>query len=175
MPPFTHLGDRQGGSARGICAAQGLALHVKFIIAEVVQMAPGLGVLSTQFGRTIKINAPGGRRRANRELFILRKNAANGRSPVQLLPAPTRRRSTKAMASRRRTKQIPLDIECPSLIGGEWVDSKIRLIASTRATVEADRHLPNAGGRAHEGIYPSQHASWIPTALNRRLRAKCNQ
>jgi len=52
------------------------ALHVKFNIAEVVQMAPDWAFVRTNSAGTMKINATGATSdEANQELFILRKES----------------------------------------------------------------------------------------------------
>jgi len=59
-----------------VAGSKVFALHVKFNIAEVVQMAPDWAFVRTNSAGTMKINATGATSdEANQELFILRKEA----------------------------------------------------------------------------------------------------
>jgi uncharacterized protein (TIGR02246 family) len=77
MPPYTHSVVRKAAVREAyVAGSKVFALHVKFKIAEVVQMAPDWAFVRTNPAGTKKINATGATSdEANQELFILRKNA----------------------------------------------------------------------------------------------------
>jgi len=77
MPPFTHsVIGRAAVREAYVAGSKVFALHVKFIIAEVVQMAPDWAFVRTNSAGTMKINATGATSdEANQELFILRKES----------------------------------------------------------------------------------------------------
>jgi ketosteroid isomerase-like protein len=118
MPPFTHsvIGKAAVREAY-VAGSKVFALHVKFIIAEVVQMAPDWAFVRTNSAGIVKINAAGATSdEAIRNFsFSGKKQAANGRSPATASPAPTRRRSSKAMARDEGQKHDLWTVECPPL------------------------------------------------------------
>jgi uncharacterized protein (TIGR02246 family) len=77
MPPYSHsvVGKAAVREAH-VAGSKVFAPHVKFKIAQVVQMAPDWAFVRTNSAGTMKINATGATSdEANQELFILRKNA----------------------------------------------------------------------------------------------------
>jgi uncharacterized protein (TIGR02246 family) len=77
MPPYTHSVVGKAAVCEAYTAGSKVfVLHVKFNIAEVVQMAPDWAFVRTNSTGTRKINATGMTSdEANQELFILRKSA----------------------------------------------------------------------------------------------------
>jgi uncharacterized protein (TIGR02246 family) len=77
MPPYSHsVVGKAAVREAYVAGSKVFALHVKFNIAEVVQMAPDWAFVRTNSAGTMKINATGATSdEANQELFILRKNA----------------------------------------------------------------------------------------------------
>ncbi len=77
MPPYTHsVVGKAAVREAYVAGSKVFALHVKFNIAEVVQMAPDWAFVRTNSAGTMKIKATGAiSDEANQELFVLRKEA----------------------------------------------------------------------------------------------------
>jgi uncharacterized protein (TIGR02246 family) len=77
MPPYTHsVVGKAAVREAYVAGSKVFVLHVKFNIAEIVQMAPDWAFVRTNSAGTMKINATGiTSDEENQELFIFRKNA----------------------------------------------------------------------------------------------------
>ena len=102
MPPYTHsVVGKAAVREAYVAGSKVFALHVKFNIAEVVQMAPDWAFVRTNSAGTMKINATGATSdEANQELFILRKECGRRMEdrPLQLLQHQSAAEAVRSMA-----------------------------------------------------------------------------